>query len=144
MQLEKRAQKRWQTGNEGQVGCQPRNTANLPHVVLVSCEKTGCLLGSKSEQSENEGNRREKREIDGKAVKTSSRVAVLITQHIHQGTVYMISIHDNYRYTCKSMPSAGCSDSDALIICHLATPMYNQPDSTISIVALIPPTDGLI
>ena len=70
----KRAQKRWQTGNEGEVGCQPRNTANLPHVVMVSCGKTGCLLGSKSGQSEKEGNSRKKREIDGKAVKTSSRV----------------------------------------------------------------------
>ena len=59
--------------NEGEVGCQPRNTANLPHVVLVSCGKTGCLLGSKSEKSEKEGNSRKKREIDGKAVKTSSR-----------------------------------------------------------------------
>ena len=71
----KRAQKRWQTGNEGEVGCQPRNTANLPHVVLVSCGKTGCLLGSKSGQSEKEGNSRKKREIDGKAVKTSSRAS---------------------------------------------------------------------
>jgi hypothetical protein len=44
--------------------------------VLVSCGKTGCLLGSKSEQSEKEGNSRKKREIDGKAVKTSSRAAI--------------------------------------------------------------------
>ena len=69
----KEHKRRWQTGNEGEVGCQPRNTANLPHVVLVSCGKTGCLLGSKSGQSEKEGNSRKKREIDGKAVKTSSR-----------------------------------------------------------------------
>ena len=69
----KEHKRRWQTGNEGEVGCQPRNTANLPHVVLVSCGKTGCLLGSKSEKSEKEGNSRKKREIDGKAVKTSSR-----------------------------------------------------------------------
>jgi hypothetical protein len=42
--------------------------------VLVSCGKAGCLLlGSKSEQSEKEGNRWKKREIGGKAVKTTSR-----------------------------------------------------------------------
>ena len=80
MQLEKstkgggRQEMRGKSGNEEEVGCQTRNTANLPHVVLVSCGKTGCLLGSKSEQPEKEGNSRKKREIDGKAVKTSSRV----------------------------------------------------------------------
>ena len=68
-----RQEMRGKSGNEEEVGCQPRNTANLPHVVLVSCGKTGCLLGSKSEKSEKEGNSRKKREIDGKAVKTSSR-----------------------------------------------------------------------
>ena len=79
MQLEKstkgggRQEMRGKSGNEEEVGCQTRNTANLPHVVLVSCGKTGCLLGSKSEKSEKEGNSRKKREIDGKAVKTSSR-----------------------------------------------------------------------
>ena len=69
---------RGQSGNEEEVGCQTRNNANLPHVVLVSCGKTGCLLGSKSEKSEKEGNSRKKREIDGKAVKTSSRAAVVL------------------------------------------------------------------
>ena len=79
LQLEKstkgggRQEMRGQSGNEEEVGCQTRNNANLPHVVLVSCGKTGCLLGSKSEKSEKEGNSRKKREIDGKAVKTSSR-----------------------------------------------------------------------
>ena len=64
---------RGKSGNEEEVGCQTRNTANLPHVVLVSCGKTGCLLGSKSKQPEKEGNSRKKRDIDGKAAKTSSR-----------------------------------------------------------------------
>jgi hypothetical protein len=81
LQLEKstkgggRQEMRGKSGNEEEVGCQTRNTANLPYVVLVSCGKTGCLLGSKSEKSEKEGNSRKKREIDGKAVKTSSRAA---------------------------------------------------------------------
>ena len=70
---------RGKSGNEEEVGCQTRNNANLPCVVLVSCGKTGCLLGSKSEQSEKEGNSRKKREIvDGKAVKTSSRDTVVV------------------------------------------------------------------
>jgi len=79
LQLEKstkgggRQEMRGKSGNEEEVGCQTRNTANLPHVVLVSCGKTGCLLGSKSEKSEKEGNSRKKGEIDRKAVKTSPR-----------------------------------------------------------------------
>ena len=48
--------------------------------------KTGCLLGSKSEQSEKEGNSREKREIDGKAVKTSSRAVILGTLLLFQSS----------------------------------------------------------
>jgi hypothetical protein len=77
LQLEKRhksggrQEMRGNSGNEQEVGCQTRNTANLPRVVLVSCGKTGCL--SKSGKSEKEGNSRKKREIDGKAVKTGSR-----------------------------------------------------------------------
>jgi hypothetical protein len=37
--------------NEGEVGCQPRNIAHPPHVVLVSGEKKWCLLESNRGQS---------------------------------------------------------------------------------------------
>jgi hypothetical protein len=49
----------------GKSGANPET--HPPHVVLVSCEKTGCLLGSNRKQSEKEGNSREKGEAAGES-----------------------------------------------------------------------------